>query len=58
MGNIGMTATIVLIDAYEVPLNKAYQNGYYPQMVNRDDGIESIIITERQEMPEPHFQER
>lgn len=25
---------IVLIDEYDVPLDKAYQNGYYPQMVN------------------------
>lgn len=25
---------IVLIDEYDVPLDKAYQNGYYPEMVN------------------------
>ena len=25
---------IVLIDEYDVPLDKAYQNGYYPKMVN------------------------
>ncbi len=25
---------IVLIDEYDVPLDKAHQNGYYPQMVN------------------------
>lgn len=29
----GMQA-IVLIDEYDVPLDKAYQNGYYPQMVS------------------------
>lgn len=27
------TQVIVLIDEYDVPLDKAYQNGYYPQMV-------------------------
>lgn len=25
---------VVLIDEYDVPLDKAYQNGYYPQMIN------------------------
>lgn len=28
------TAAIVLIDEYDVPLDKAYQNGYYPQMAD------------------------
>ena len=28
------TSVVVLIDEYDVPLDKAYQNGYYPQMVN------------------------
>ncbi len=27
-------SAIVLIDEYDVPLDKAYQNGYYPQMVS------------------------
>ncbi|MEZ3436726.1 MAG: ATP-binding protein [Lachnospiraceae bacterium] len=27
-------SVVVLIDEYDVPLDKAYQNGYYPQMVN------------------------
>lgn len=34
------TSVIVLIDEYDVPLDKAYQNGYYPQMV---DLIRSIL---------------
>lgn len=28
------TSVIVMVDEYDVPLDKAYQNGYYPQMVN------------------------
>ncbi len=28
------TKVIVLIDEYDVPLDKAFQNGYYPQMVD------------------------
>ena len=28
------TSVIILIDEYDVPLDKAYQNGYYPQMIN------------------------
>ncbi len=28
------TSVIVLIDEYDVPLDKAYQNGYYPQMIS------------------------
>ncbi len=28
------TPAIVLIDEYDVPLDKAYQNGYYPEMVS------------------------
>lgn len=28
------TSVIVLIDEYDVPLDKAYQNGYYSRMVN------------------------
>ncbi len=28
------TSVIVLIDEYDVPLDKAYSNGYYPHMVN------------------------
>ena len=28
------TSVIVLIDEYDVPLDKAYQDGYYPRMVN------------------------
>ena len=27
------TGVIILIDEYDVPLDKAYQNHYYPQMV-------------------------
>ncbi len=27
------TGVIVMIDEYDVPLDKAYQNGYYPQMI-------------------------
>lgn len=28
------TPVIVFIDEYDVPLDKAYQNGYYPKMVS------------------------
>lgn len=50
------TSVIVLIDEYDVPLDKAYQNGYYPQMVNlirsvlsqvlkTNDNLEFAVIT-------------
>lgn len=37
-------AVIVLIDEYDVPLDKAYQNGYYPQMVNLIRSIFSPVL--------------
>lgn len=37
-------STIVLIDEYDVPLDKAYQNGYYPQMVNLIRSIFSQVL--------------
>ncbi len=35
---------IVLIDEYDVPLDKAYQNGYYPQMVNLIRSVFSQVL--------------
>lgn len=35
---------IVLIDEYDVPLDKAYQNGYYPQMVNLIRSVLSQVL--------------
>lgn len=35
---------IVLIDEYDVPLDKAYQNGYYPQMVNLIRALFSQVL--------------
>ncbi len=37
-------SVIVLIDEYDVPLDKAYQNGYYPQMVNLIRSIFSQVL--------------
>lgn len=38
------TSVIVLIDEYDVPLDKAYQNGYYSQMVNLIRSIFSQVL--------------
>lgn len=38
------TQAIVLIDEYDVPLNKAYQNGYYPQMVRLIRSVFSQVL--------------
>ena len=35
---------IVLIDEYDVPLDKAYQNGYYPQMVTLIRSLFSQVL--------------
>lgn len=35
---------IVLIDEYDVPLDKAYQNGYYPQMVTLIRALFSQVL--------------
>ena len=35
---------IVLIDEYDVPLDKAYQNGYYPDMVNLIRSLFSQVL--------------
>ena len=37
-------SVIVLIDEYDVPLGKAYQNGYYSQMVNQIRFIFSQVL--------------
>lgn len=37
-------SAIVLIDEYDVPLDKAYQNGYYPQMVSLIRSISSQAL--------------
>lgn len=36
--------SIVLIDEYDVPLDKAYQNGYYPEMVNLIRSLFSQVL--------------
>ena len=38
------TSVVVLIDEYDVPLDKAYQNGYYPQMVNLIRSVLSQVL--------------
>ena len=38
------TKVIVLIDEYDVPLDKAYQNGYYPQMVELIRSLFSPVL--------------
>lgn len=38
------TQVIVLIDEYDVPLDKAYQNGYYPQMVQLIRSVFSQVL--------------
>lgn len=38
------TQAIVLIDEYDVPLDKAYQNGYYPQMVQLIRSVFSQVL--------------
>lgn len=38
------TPVIVLIDEYDVPLDKAYQNGYYPEMVNLIRSLFSQVL--------------
>lgn len=38
------TSVIVLIDEYDIPLDKAYQNGYYPQMVNLIRSVLSQVL--------------
>ena len=35
---------IILIDEYDVPLDKAYQNGYYPEMVNLIRSVFSQVL--------------
>ncbi len=38
------TSVIVLIDEYDVPLDKAYQNGYYPQMISLIRSLFSQVL--------------
>ncbi len=38
------TSAIVMIDEYDVPLDKAYHNGYYPQMINLIRSIFSQVL--------------
>lgn len=37
-------SVIVLMDEYDVPLDQAYQNGYYPQMVNLIRSVFSQVL--------------
>lgn len=44
------TPAIVLIDEYDVPLDKSYQNGYYPQMVQLIRSLFSQVLKTNPDM--------